>query len=132
MDSAKLRIFAAVGGALVGFAGVITLAAALALGLREWMDDVTATLVAGVALLAFAAAFFLLALRPQKSTASEVDDMEDVASHALAELPFDTLRTVVEQRPLAALGVAAMLGYTVMSDTEGALRDARKIVTGML
>lgn len=132
MDSAKLRLFAGVGGVFLGFAGVIALSTALALYLAERIGPIWAAASVGGVLLLASVIAMLLFLRPAKSAEAEVGEIETMTADVLADLPFDTVKSLVEKRPLLALGVSLAAGYALARDPDEAARGIRRLVTTML
>lgn len=116
MDPAKQRLFAGIGGALFGFTGIFALMGAFALYLSTFMGDALAFALTGLTFILVGVAFLYVFLKPGKAASKELDQLEDATADALADLPFDTLKSMVEKRPLAMTGIAALIGYTLASD----------------
>lgn len=132
MDKAKLRLLAGVSGAVFGFAGILALSAAFTLILSQWMPMWAAGLTTGGVLFLVAALCVLFFLDIFKSSEEELDQFEDATADMLADLPFDTIKAIVEKRPLTTLGIAALAGYAATSDPDRAMKNAERLVLGLL
>ena len=91
MDTTKLRLLAAVAGIVFGLGGMFALAVALALSLATVMGLVGASFTVAALLLSAACGCLYMFLQPARSSADELDDIEDATADALADLPFDAL-----------------------------------------
>lgn len=131
MDTAKLRILAGVSGALLGFAGIIALAISAGFFLNQWLSPWASCLIVGGVLMLFALTGMMIFLAPGKSSEEELEQLEDVTADLLADLPFDTIAAIVEKRPLAAISVAALMGYSVTKDPGSAAKNAERMLMGL-
>ncbi|MAP94158.1 MAG: hypothetical protein CMK07_04310 [Ponticaulis sp.] len=132
MDKAKLRLLAGVSGGVFGFAGILALAFAGTMLLSQWMPLWAAGLSIGGILFLIAAACVLFFLDIFKSADEELDQLEDATADMLADLPFDTIQAIVEKRPLTAVGIAMLAGYAATNDPDRAVKNAEKLVFGLL
>jgi cytochrome c biogenesis protein CcdA len=133
MDPAKRRLFAGIGGALFGFTGIFALMGALAFYLTTFMNDASAFALSGLTFILIGVALLYLFLKPTKAASKELDQLEDATADALADLPFDTLKSMVEKRPLAMTGIAALVGYTLASDkNETGTKTLQKLLFGLI
>jgi hypothetical protein len=132
MDTTKLRLFAAVAGIVFGLGGVFALAVALTLALATVMGLVGACFTVAALLLSAACACLYMFLQPARSSADELDDIEDATADALADLPFDALKSIVEKRPLTVTALALLAGYSVAKDPAGVARQAQRFMVGLL
>ena len=69
MDRAKIRIFAGIGGALFGFAGLVAMAIAIVLALTPLMGAIWATLTIASLFLGIGRHGIYVFMRPQATTA---------------------------------------------------------------
>ncbi|WP_430401595.1 hypothetical protein [Hyphomonas sp.] len=132
MDTTKLRLFAAVAGILFGLGGVFSLAVASTLALASVMGLVGAAFTVAALLLSVACLCLYLFLQPQTSSSDEVDNMEDAAADALADLPFDAIQSIIEKRPLTVAALALIAGYSFARDPAGVARHAQRFMVGLL
>lgn len=131
-DEAKLRLFAGLCGALFGFAGVVALLTALVILLSQVIGVAAATAIAALFFLAIASGCIYLFLKPAKSTQTEVDQLEGLTAQSLADLPFDVVRSVVEQRPMTSLALALVTGYALVRNPSGAIRSAERLLAELV
>lgn len=132
MDVTKLRLLAAAAGLLLGLGAVMALFVAMTLALATVMDLVWAVFtVAGIGLLLSALCLFFF-LQPFRSIEEEVEEVEEVTAEALADLPFDTIRTIIQRRPLTTTAVAMVLGYTLVKNPKAAQRQVERFIMSML
>jgi hypothetical protein len=132
MDTTKLRLFAAVAGIVFGLGGVFALAVASTLALATILGLVGASFAVAAILLAVACACLYLFLQPTRSSAEEMDNIEDATADALADLPFDTLKSVIEKRPLTVAALALLAGYAVVRDPAAVARHTQRFMVGLL
>ncbi|WP_373004858.1 hypothetical protein [Hyphomonas sp.] len=132
MDTTKLRLFAAVAGIVFGLGGVFALAVASTLALASMMGIVGASFTVAALLLSAACACLYLFLQPQRSSSEEVDNIEDAAADALADLPFDAIKSIIEKRPLTVAALAMVAGYSLVRDPAGVARHAQRFMLGLL
>lgn len=132
MDTAKLRLLAAVTGLLMGLGAILTLFVATTLALAQVMGLIPAsfTVAAGGLVLAGLCLFFFL--KPFRSIEEEVDEVEEVTAEALADLPFDAIRSIVQRRPLTATAIAMVLGYMLVRNPQAAQRQVERFILSML
>lgn len=132
MDAAKLRLIAGAAAALFGAAGAAALAAALAIVLAPVLGLAFAVVVSALLMLAAASACLYVALAPDEPIEEDMAEVEQSAANLLADLPFDTVKAMVEKQPIAALSVALMAGYALRNDPRGAARNLRSIVSAFI
>jgi uncharacterized membrane protein len=132
MDAAKLRLSLAVGGAMFGFAGILVLAIAGSLALANMLPIEIAVLIVGMVLFAIGAIAIFFGLKVLKSAEKELDQLEEATADALADLPFDTIKSMVEKRPLAITGLAAMIGYSMADDPGATGRTLQRTILGII
>ncbi|MBU2082971.1 MAG: hypothetical protein KKB75_03955 [Alphaproteobacteria bacterium] len=132
MDTTKLRLFAAVAGIVFGLGGVFALAVALTLALAIYLGTVGATFTVAALFLSAACICLFLFLQPNRSSADELDDIEDATADALADLPFDALKSIVEKRPLTVAALALVAGYSVVKDPAAVARHAQRFMVGLI
>ena len=132
MDPAKLRIVLAVGGAMFGFAGILVLAVASALILQMFMPLAIAATITGGSLLIFGGALIFTGAKLLKPAEKELDQLEEATADVLADLPFETLKSMVEKRPLALTGLAAFVGYSMADDPGSAGRTLQRTILGII
>lgn len=132
MDPAKLRIALAIGGALVGSAGIITLSVASVLMLDAYVSLVWAVTITGASFVLLGLLCIFMGLKMLKPAEKELDQFEDATAEALADLPFDTIKAIVEKRPLAATSIAAMVGYSVANNPSAAGKTLQRTLLGII
>lgn len=132
MDKAKLRLLAALGGALFAFAGAVSLAFAAVVVLAPILGLAWATVTVSALLLALACACLYYFLLPHKASEEEVHQAEEMAAAVLADLPFDTVEAIVRRHPVSALTIAAAAGYIAMRDPANMSRGLRRVFTHLL
>ncbi len=131
-DKAKLRLMAGAGGALLGFASVLFLALGLAVFLSEYIGWTGGAIVVGAILLCLSILALAYFIAPFKDVENEVSQFEEATADALADLPFDTIKALVEKRPVTALSVAALIGYSTTRDPGNAVKNAERMVMSIL
>lgn len=131
MDSAPLRILGGVAGIMFAFAGIMLLALAATLALAGPFGLPIASLIVGALLMLTAGAAVYFTLKPLASSMLEVDQIEEATADALADLPFDTIKSLVEKRPIAAISIAALAGYSMTKDPQNATKNAERLVMGL-
>ena len=129
MDATKLRIVAGVGAAILGIAAVGVLSAGAVFALAPTMGTAAAAGVVGAALLVLAGICLIAVARPDVTTEEEVEEIEKMTADALADLPFETVKALVEQRPVASIAVAMATGFALSRDPGGAVRHLRRALT---
>lgn len=133
MDPAKRRLFAGIGGALFGFTGIVAMLVSLSLYLTPILGAAFSALVSGGVFVLISAGLLFVFLKPSKSAQAELDQLEDATADALADLPFDTLKNMVEKHPLAMTGLAAFIGYSLASDdNEMGSKTLQRMMFGFL
>lgn len=132
MDTAKLRLVAGAVAAIFGIVGVSALCLAATLALEPVVGQVEALLVVGGGLFLIAAACLFILTRPDTATEEEVEKIGSLTADALADLPFDAVKSLIEKRPMACLAIAATTGYTMSKNPEEATRNLRRAVTGLI
>lgn len=131
MDPAKLRLFAGIGGALFGFAGIVALLVAAAIAIAPHVGSALSVVIVGGAFFAIGVCLIVIFLKPAKSAAAELEQLEDATAEAFAELPLDTLKAVVAKRPIASTALAGFIGYSMMNDPKGTGRVLQRTVMGL-
>lgn len=132
MDATKVRLAAGAGAVFFGAAGMIALSIAGIIALAAVIGIVWASVTAAVIYTAAACACLYVFLRPQRATGEEVSDLESTTADALADLPFDTVKSMVQKRPLTSIGLALVAGYAVSRDPETTARHAQRLLLGLL
>ncbi len=122
LDAVKSRIAAGITGLLLGLAGLFTLSVALVLGLAELIGLTAAAFTAAALLLLATGVCFYLLVRPDRTFAREADELKAAAAGALADLPFETMRKMADERPLSLVTIAMILGYAIVRGPGPALR----------
>ncbi len=123
MDFAKNRIFLGVCGAVLGFAGVLALCAAIIVALAEHYGWLIATSSVGGTLVIIASICVYFFLRPFVTSHEEIEAVEETAASALADLPLDIIEAQIQKSPLAAVGLALVAGYAGARDPEKSLNQ---------
>ena len=111
---------------------MIALSAATALALSSAMGLTAALFTVTVILIAITAVMLYLFLQPQHTLSEEIEGLEESTANALADLPFDTLKSLVEKHPLTITAGAMVLGYTLIRDPQAASRHAQRLLLGLL
>lgn len=132
MDAAKSRMVAAIGAGVFGTAALFLVSVAVTVALSAVMSPVWAclTLASVYATIACICAFIFL--DPRATTVEEIEEIESATAAALAELPFDTIKALIEQRPIAAIVMAATAGYTISKDPDGAVMGVQRAMRSLL
>lgn len=128
MDAAKLRIAAGAGAVFFGLAGTTALTVAAVIALIPIIGTLWATVTVACFLLAISLICVVVFLKPGKSTEEELDQFEHATADMLAELPFDTIASLVERRPVAAASMALAAGYFIVSNPEQAAKGLQKLM----
>ena len=102
------------------------------LALAEVIGVIYATFAVAAVALTLAVICLFLFLRPFRSVEAEVDDMEEATAEALADLPFDTVRNLIQQRPITATAIALALGYSLIRNPQAAQRQVERFFFSML
>ena len=132
MEPAKLRVFFGIAGGLMALVGFSALAVALVIALSATIGWAWATVTAAALYLAAACGFMFLCLKPQKSAQAEIGQLEDATAEALADLPFDTVESIVDKRPITVAIVAAIAGYSLFRDPSNVVKTGQRLLTAML
>jgi len=132
MDAPKLRIMAGIAGVLFALAGVVGIGVASILALSALIGPIWGALVFGVLALGIAGGSLYVFILPNRSTERELDDLEDATAKAIVDLPFATLRAVLERQPLLAVAIAGLAGYSLTREPEEAVRHAQRLLTRFL
>lgn len=132
MDRAKMRLIVGGAAALFGVAGAVTLAAALAIALTPSLGPVWSVVVSAALMLGAGAGCIIYALQPDDPIEADIAAAEESAAAALSELPFDTLKALVDKHPVAALSVAMMAGYALRRDPGATVDGLRRVATSLL
>jgi len=131
MDTAKLRLAAAAVTAIAGIVGVSTLVVAGVLALEPRFGLALSATLVGAGLCLVAVASLLFVTQPDTPTEKEISAIESLTAEALADLPFDTVKAIIEKRPMASLAIAATTGYTLSRDPESAVRNLKRAMAGL-
>lgn len=132
MDGAKLRLIAGASAGVFAVVGVSAFSVGAALALETVVGLVGALCIVGGVLLCLTALSVFVVARPEMSIEEEVSTIEGLTAEALADLPFDTVKAMIEKRPMASLAVAATTGYAMSRDPGKAASHLRRAVTGLL
>lgn len=132
MDTTKLRVAAGAGAIFFGIAGVISLTVAGVIALATVIGVVWSSVTAAVVFIAAACICLYIFLEPEKATSEEVDEIEDATADALADLPFDTVKAIIQKRPLTSVGLALVAGYAASRDPESTARHAQRLILGLI
>lgn len=132
MDVAKLRIVACVGAAFFGFIGTSALCVAGTLALAPVIGMTWSVFTLACTMLFLGCICAIIFLKPGKSTEEELDQFENATADMLAELPFDTIASIVEKRPIAAASMALAAGYFIVSNPEQAAKGLQKLADELI
>jgi ABC-type uncharacterized transport system permease subunit len=132
MKAVQTRLIAGVAGVLMGLGGLVLACNGIRLALIDALGPVWGTLAAGGLFLAIAAASFWYVFLPNRAVKQEVSEATSAAAGAVAGLPLDALATLVRSKPLIAVLAAIMIGYGLVRDPRGALRQAQSLVLGLI
>ena len=132
MDETKLRIIAGAGAVFFGFAGITAFSVAGVIALQAVIGLTWAVISVACAMMALCLASVVVFLRPNKSAEEELDQFEDATADLLADLPFDTIASIVERRPMAAATMALAAGYMIVSHPDTAAKGLQKLVDELI
>lgn len=133
MDPAKQRILAGIGGALFGFTGILGLMGALTVAIAPQIGYAAGAALSGVMFIIFGGGLLFVFLKPNKSASKEINQLEDATADALADLPFDTMKSMIEKRPLAMASIAALVGYGLANDRNGlGSKTLQRVLFGLI
>ena len=113
--------------AVMGVVGLLTLSAALAALLSQWIAWPAALIVTAVAFLAAGAIALWMGVRSagEKPVAEEPaptdDELAATASSLFADLPVEAARRLIQDKPLAAIAMASTVGILLARKPEAAL-----------
>ena len=132
MDVAKIRIAASVGAAVFGFIGTTALCVAGTLAFATQVGLMWASFImAGITLLTGVVCAIIF-LKPSTTTEEELDQFEHATADMLADLPFDTIASLVEKRPIAAASMALAAGYFVVRHPDEAIKGLQKLADELI
>lgn len=132
MNTGKLRVIAGACAAIFGVVGTGVLSVGLVVVFAEVIGLVAAIFTAGAILFVLAGLCLFILARPDKSAEAEISRMESLTAEALADLPFDTLKALIEKRPVASLALAATTGYGLSRNPEAAVKNFQRVVMGLI
>lgn len=132
MDPAKLRLFAGIGGALFGFAGIVALLVAAAIALAPLIGSALSVVVVGIIFFAIGCMLIAFFLKPMKSAADELDQLESATAEAFADLPLDTMKAIIVKHPIATTAIAGVVGYGLMKDPGTTGKMLQRTLLGLL
>lgn len=132
MDTTKLRLIAGAGATFFGLAGITAFTIAAVIALVPLIGLLWATLAVASVLMAIALVCVVIFLRPGEPASEELEDFENATADFLAELPFDTVASLVERRPMAAATMALAAGYLVVSHPEQTAKGLQKLVDELI
>lgn len=110
IDAAKGRAAALAAASILGFAGVFVLADALTEVMAPALTRPGALFATALIFIVAGAGVGWLALRMDKPISKEGEELVDIASTALADLPVEAARKLIIERPVAALALSSGLG----------------------
>lgn len=116
----------------MGFAGILFVSGSLAVFLASVLGWGFAILFVGVLLMTGACLGIAYFAEPFQDLEEEIDELEAATADALADLPFDTMKSIVDKRPLTAVSVAALIGYSAANDPSNAAKNAQRMMFGLL
>lgn len=131
MDKVTLRIVGGIIGALFALASVLLLSAAATLALAPVIGYMYAALTVGIILLLLSGAGIYFTMMPLVETVTDVEEIEEATADVLADLPFETVNSIVEKRPLTSVGIAAIAGYSITKDPHNATKNAERLLMGL-
>jgi hypothetical protein len=123
---------AAAAGLVFGLGGTFALCVALTLALATYLGMVGACFTVAALMLAAACACLYIFLDPGRSSADEIEDIEEATADALADLPFDALKSLVEKRPLTVAAIAMVAGYSLVRDPASVSRHIQRFMVGLI
>ncbi|MEE2878430.1 MAG: hypothetical protein VX593_05440 [Pseudomonadota bacterium] len=132
MDTTKLRLIAGAGATFFGFAGITVFTVAAVVALEPVIGLLWATVAVASTLMAIALICVVIFLRPGEPTHEELEDFENATADFLADLPFDTVASLVERRPMAAATMALAAGYLVVSHPDQTAKGLQKLVDELI
>ena len=132
MDETKLRIIAGAGAVFFGLAGITAFSVAGVIALEAVIGLVWAVISVACAMMALCLASVFVFLRPGKPAEAELEEFESATADMLADLPFDTIASLVERRPIAAATMALAAGYMVVSHPDQAAKGLQKLIDEMI
>ena len=132
MDTPKIRLIAGIGAAFFGFAGIGTFAAAGAVLLEPVLGLAWSIVTVASIFMSLALVCGFIFLDPTKSSEEEMDDFEHATAETLADLPFETMKVLLEKRPLTVAAIAAFAGYSLIKNPESMSKNIQKIIATLL
>lgn len=132
MDAAKSRLVAAIGAGIFGTAAFVLLSVALVAALSSVLPAIWAYIAIASVYGTIACVCLVIVLQPSTSTVQEIEEIETATAMALADLPVDTLRALIEQRPVASIIFALTAGYAISRDPEGSIKGAERLLKTLL
>lgn len=111
---------------VMGIVGLLTLAAALAALLSQWIAWPAALIITAVAFLAAGAIALWLGVRntspkPEPEEELEEEELAASASSLLADMPVEAARRMIQDKPLAAIALASTVGVLLARKPEAAV-----------
>lgn len=132
MDPAKLRLIAGVGGTLFGFAGLVALMIAAVIALSAVMGLAWATFTISMIFLALGCVGIVIFLKPYKAAEEEMNQFGEATADALADLPFDTIISMFEKRPLTMSALGVFIGYSMFKNPSQATSTIQRAMLAIL
>ncbi len=132
MDATKGRLLAAAAGIVCGFCGILALTAAGILALSSVIGLTAACFLVSSIFMLVAVIMMYIFLMPYRASTEEIEDLEETTAGALADLPFDTVKKLVEKYPVSVTAGAMLLGYTMIRDPKTATRHAQRFLLSIL
>lgn len=132
MDTTKLRLVAGAGAAFFGFAGLSAFSVAAVIALVPLIGLLWASFAVASTLTAIALICVVIFLRPSERTEEEIEDFENATADFLADLPFDTVASLVERRPISAATIALAAGYMIVSHPDKTAKGLQKLIDEMI
>ena len=132
MDTTKLRLVAGAGAAFFGFAGLSAFTIAAVIALAPLIGLFWATFAVASMLTAISLVCVVVFLRPRERTEEEIEDFENVTADFLADLPFDTVASLVDRRPISAATLAMAAGYLIVRHPDQTAKGLQKLLDEMI
>jgi len=114
--------------AVMGVVGLLTLAAALAALLSQWMPWPAALIVTAVAFLSGASIALWVGVRssggghaPGRAEEAPTDDELAATANLFADVPVEAARRLIQDKPLAAIALASTIGVLLARKPEAAV-----------
>lgn len=137
MDSAKIRVLAGVGGALLGFAAIGAIVLALGIALSGVVGAAWASLICALVLGAMSCGAVYIFVQPEHTHETSLsdpraEDKHEAIQDALVDIPFQAIIDIVDKRPLASVAVSLAAGFLIMEQPETVRKQAQKLLAGLL